>query len=42
MSQEVSVDVGSKNNLVPFDNTKKRLMIRCLKPSLTVVIEFKN
>lgn len=38
MSQELSVDVGSKNNLVPFDYMKKGLMIRCLKPSLTVVI----
>lgn len=38
MSQELSLDVGSKNNLAPFDNTKKRLMIRCLKPSLAVVI----
>lgn len=33
MSQ-LCVDEGCKNNLVPSDNMKKSLMIKCLKPFL--------
>lgn len=34
MSRELCVDEGCKNNLVPSDNMKKSLMIKCLKPFL--------